>query len=338
MRAIRFAAPWGLDSIEIVDVPVPVPGPGEVRLRMTAISLNYRDLLIASGKHLRGALSAAEPVTPFGDGCGIVDAIGPGVTRFAVGDRLVPMMLPRWQSGPASAEKLGSALGMNVPGVGREYAVFGEAALAPAPASLADAEAACLACAGLTAWSALFGGQRLAPGATALLQGTGGVATFALQFAKAAGIETIVTSSSDAKLAQARAIGADHGINYRAEPAWATPARAITAGRGADLILEMGGDGTLAESLRAIRTGGQIAVVGMLGSAAPLEPAQLLASAAELRVVTIGSRDTFVEMCRAIDLHAIRPIIGQTYHWTEAREALRALQAQAQVGKIVLTF
>ncbi|WP_352000010.1 NAD(P)-dependent alcohol dehydrogenase [Sphingobium sp. SJ10-10] len=337
MRSLMVSPPWGLDNIDLVEAPTPEPGPGEVRVRMKAVSLNFRDLLIANGRHVRGALSV-QPIIPFGDGCGIVDAVGDDVTRVALGDRVIPTIIPRWLAGPATPERIGAAVGMNLPGLGREYAVISQEALVKAPEFLTDAEAACLACAGLTAWNALFDGPNLLPGDVALLQGTGGVSMFALQFAKAAGFETIVTSSSDEKLERARAYGADHLINYRNDANWSAAARSLTGGRGPDFILDMGAPGTFEESLRAVRMNGFISVVGMLGAGSELNPATLLASAARVKAVAVGSRETFEAMCRAISYHRIRPVISEVLPWTEARRALESLESRLYFGKIVLEF
>lgn len=335
MRALTVSAPWGIDSIELAGAPIPVPGPGEILLRMKAISLNFRDLLIANGRHVRGALPQSA-VIPFGDGCGIVERVGEGVSRAAVGDRVIPTLIPEWIAGPPKPERVARALGMNMAGLGREYVVISEEAVVRAPNFLTDAEAACLACAGLTAWAALFDGPPLLPGDVALLQGTGSVSLFALQFAKAAGLETIITSSSDEKIDRARRYGADHAINYRNESEWAGAARRMTNGRGCDFILDMGAQGTLTESLRALRMNGRISVVGMLGAGSQLDPAALLASVATVKAVLVGSRDMFEAMCRAIDHHRIRPIIGEVMPWTDARRALACLQAGSSFGKIVL--
>ncbi|KRB79438.1 NADPH:quinone oxidoreductase [Sphingomonas sp. Root710] len=335
MRALTVSAPWGIDSIRLADAPIPVPGPGEILLRMRAISLNFRDLLIANGRHVRGSLSESA-VIPFGDGCGIVESVGEGVSRAAVGDRVIPTLIPGWITGPPTPGRVARALGMNMPGLGREYVVISEEAAVRAPDFLTDAEAACLACAGLTAWAALFDGPPLLPGDVALLQGTGSVSLFALQFAKAAGLETVITSSSDEKIDRARRHGADHAINYRTDSEWAGAARRLTSDRGCDFILDMGARGTLAESLRAVRMNGWISVVGMLEAGSPLDPATLLASAATVKAVLVGSRDMFEAMCRAIDHHRIRPIISEVMPWTEACRALACLQSGSPFGKVVL--
>ena len=337
MRSLTVSAPWGINNIEIIEVPDPVPGPGEVRLRMKAVAINYRDLLIANGRHVQGALEHNE-IVPFGDGCGVVDAVGEGVTRVSVGDRVIPMLIPDWISGPPRPEVIGTALGKNVPGVGREYMVVNQENLVKAPECLSDNEAACLAIAGLTAWASLFDGPSLVPGDVVLIQGTGGVSMFAMQFAKAAGFQTIITSSSDEKLDRARGYGADHCINYRTDPNWSEVARRLTGGLGPDFILDMGGEGTLEESLRAIRINGYISVVGMLGAGSIVNPTTMLASCARVKGVLGVSRDAFEDMCRAISYHRIRPIVSEVMPWTEVRKAMESLQSKSHFGKIVLEF
>ena len=221
-------------------------------MRITAATLNYRDLLVVEGRY-NPKLSL--PLVPLSDGTGKVDAVGEGVTRFRPGDRVVSVFFQGWLEGEPSAEKLATGLGAHLDGVLCEYRVFDEAGLLPVPESLSDAEAAALPCAGVTAWSAIvtLGGVR--PGDVVVVQGTGGVALFALQFAKLVGATVILTSSDDAKLACGKALGADHLINYRTEPEWSRPVKALTGGRGADLIVEIGGAGTLAQSIRAVRVG-----------------------------------------------------------------------------------
>lgn len=338
MRVLKVSAPWGIGSIDFFDVPVPMPGPGEVRLRMKAVAINYRDLLIASGRHVRGALSHTE-IIPFGDGCGIVDAVGEGVTRVSPGDRVIPMLIPGWISGPPRPEVIATALGKDVPGTGQEYMVISQEDLVKAPEFLTDAEAACLAIAGLTAWAALFDGPALVPGDVVLIQGTGGVSMFALQFAKAAGFETIVTSSSDEKLGRAQGHGADHVINYRTECSWSDAARRLTDGRGPDFILDMGGEGTLEESLKAIRMNGYISVVGLVGGGGSIvNPTSMLASCAQVKGVLGVSRDAFEDMCRAISYHRLRPIVSKVMPWTEVHKAMESLQSGSHFGKIVLEF
>lgn len=339
MRALQVTAPWGIDRVEVVERPDPQPGPGEVLVRMRAVSLNYRDLSMIRHGAARGTIEG--PLTPFSDGCGIVEAVGEGVTRFQVGDRVASMFFQGWIDGRPTPERTGmSALGWPVPGVGREYAVYSQQGLSKPPEFLTDEEVACLPCAALTAWRALFEDAHLEPGESVVLQGTGGVSIFGLQFAKAAGYRTIVTSSSDAKLERARTMGADHLINYRAQPEWARGVREATGGQGADFIMEVGGQGTIQQSMRAVRQAGHIAVIGVLaaGEGAPFNPASLIGNSARLVGVSVGSRSMFEAMCRAIDLHKIRPVVDKRFPFTEVQAALRAMEAGEHFGKIVLTF
>jgi NADPH:quinone reductase-like Zn-dependent oxidoreductase len=336
MRALQLIGDIGLDHLEVVERPEPRPGPREVLVRMRAVSLNYRDLLMINGVYGR---ATPLPLTPFSDGCGVIEAVGSEVTRFAVGDRVSTLFFQNWLSGKPTLEGLSTSLGMPIPGAGRELATFAETGVSKVPDFLDDHQVSTLACAALTAWRALFEDARLQPGDTVLLQGTGGVSIFGLQFAKAAGYRTIITSSSTAKLERAKALGADHVINYRDTPDWAKPARAFTGGKGVDFIMEVGGGGTLTQSLRAITLGGHIAIIGVLGGAAePLQMGSMIGTAAKLVGVSVGSRAMFEAMCKAIELHRIAPVVDKVYPFTEARAAIEAMAAGDHFGKIVLTF
>jgi NADPH:quinone reductase-like Zn-dependent oxidoreductase len=338
MRALNVAEPWGIEKVQVVEAPDPTPGPGEVLVRMRAVSLNYRDLLMVQGMYGRGGPTNGA-ITPFSDGCGIVEAVGEGVTRFAVGDRVATMFFQGWISGPPTLEKAMTALGSPIPGAGRELATFSQEGLSKVPAFLTDQEVATLPCAALTAWRALFEDASLQPGDTVVLQGTGGVSIFGLQFAHAAGYRTLITSSSDEKLERARALGADHLVNYRQTPEWAKPVREATGGRGADFIMEVGGGGTIEQSMRAVRIGGHISIIGVVaGPGSGFNPAALIGNAAKLQGVFVGSRDMFEAMCRAIELHRIRPVVDKVFPFTEVQEAFRAMQAGEHFGKIVLEF
>ncbi|MDE2356399.1 MAG: NAD(P)-dependent alcohol dehydrogenase [Alphaproteobacteria bacterium] len=335
MRALQLTDGLGLDHLKVVELPDPEPGPGEVRLRMRAASLNYRDLLMINGVY---GPQTPLPLTPFSDGCGIVDAVGEGVTRFKVGDRAATLFFQSWISGPPTPEALRSALGLPIPGAGRELAVFHENGRSKVPDFLSDHQVATLPCAALTAWRALFEDARLRPGDTVLVQGTGGVSVFGLQLAKAAGYRVIVTSSSDEKLARAKALGADFGINYRATPEWGAAARAWTGPRGVDFIMGVGG-ATVAEGLKCISLMGHIAIIGVLGGAAePLPFGGMIATGAKLQGVMVGSREMFEAMCRALATHQIAPVVDKVFAWTEARAAFEAMAAGSHFGKIVLDF
>jgi len=336
MRTLQLTDGVGLEHLKVVEAPDPKPGPSEVLVRMRAVSLNYRDLLMVSGVYGR---EAPLPLTPFSDGCGMVEAVGSQVTRFKVGDRVATMFFQNWIAGKPTPEGLASALGLPIPGAGRELAAFHQDGLSKAPDFLTDHQVATLPCAALTAWRALFEDARLQPGDTVLLQGTGGVSIFGLQFAKAAGYRTIITSSDDAKLERARTLGADHGINYKQTPDWGRAARQLTGGRGVEFVMEVGGAGTLTQSLRAIGLGGHIAIIGVLGGAAePLQIGSMIGTGAKLQGVMVGSRVMFEAMCRAIETHHIEPVVDKLFAFTEAVAALEAMRAGQHFGKIVLTF
>jgi NADPH:quinone reductase-like Zn-dependent oxidoreductase len=336
MRALQLTDGVGLKHLKVVEAPDPKPGPSEVLVRMRAVSLNYRDLLMVSGVYGR---ETPLPLTPFSDGCGVVEAVGSEVTRFKVGNRVATMFFQKWIAGKPTPEALASALGVPIPGAGRELAAFHEDGLSKVPDFLTDHQVATLPCAALTAWRALFEDARLQPGDTVLLQGTGGVSIFGLQFAEAAGYRTIITSSNDAKLERARRLGADHGINYKQTPEWGRAARELTGGRGVEFVMEVGGAGTLTQSLRAIGLGGHIAIIGVLGGAAePLQIGSMIGTGAKLQGVMVGSRVMFEAMCRAIETHHVEPVVDKLFPFTEAVAAFEAMRAGQHFGKIVLTF
>ena len=338
MRALKVEAPWGIDAIQVVETPDPTPGPGEVLVRMRAVSLNYRDMLMVAGMYGRMS-SGTGAITPFSDGCGIVEAVGPGVTRMQPGDRVATMFFQRWISGPPNLDKLSSSLGSPIPGAGRELAVFSQEGLSKVPEFLTDQQVATLPCAALTAWRALFEDGDLRPGDTVVLQGTGGVSIFGLQFAHAAGLRTLITSSSDGKLERAKALGADHLVNYRQTPEWSGPVREATAGVGADLIIEVGGGGTIEQSMKAIRIGGHVAIVGVVaGLGGPFNTAALIGNSVKVQGLSVGSRDMFEAMCRFMELKRIEPVVDKVFPWTEAKAAFAAMQSGEHFGKIVLEF
>ena len=325
MRALEVTEPWGAGSIRVVERPDPTPGPGEVLVRMKAVSLNYRDFLMINGLYSRGSATGGT-ITPFSDGCGIVEAVGSGVTRVAVGDRVSTLFFQNWLSGRPTLEKLMSSLGSPIPGAGAELQTFSQEGVSKVPDFLSDHQVATLACAALTAWRGLFVDADLEPGDTVVLQGTGGVSIFGLQFAKAAGLRTIITSSSDEKLERARALGAGHLVNYRTTPDWSSAVRAATGGVGADFIMEVGGAGTIAQSLKAVRIGGHVAIIGVVaGAAEGLNPAVLIGNSARMQGLSVGSREMFEAMCRAIDLHKISPVVDKVFPWTQAKAAFAAM-------------
>ncbi len=327
---------FGIDKLALVDRDKPVPGPGQALLRMLAASLNYRDYMMVCGTYNP---RLKRPLVPLSDGVGIVEEIGVGVTRVKKGDRVAACFFQKWIEGPPTREKNNSALGGAIDGVAREYAVFSEEGLVQAPASLSDEEVAALPCAAVTAWHALFGHVGTVPGNTVLLQGTGGVSIFALQFAVLAGLRTIITSSSDEKLAHAKKLGAHETINYKTDPKWDEAARKLTGGEGVDHVIEVGGSDTLARSMKALRMHGAISVIGVLGGAdAAITPTSVLVSSARIQGIFVGSRNMFEQMNRAIAFHNVKPVIDQTFEWTYLKEALRHMESARHFGKICLKF
>lgn len=326
MRAIVITAHGDVEP-KMIDLPVPRPQAGEVQVRMQAASLNYRDLMLLSG---RFPAAVKLPYVPLSCGSGVVTETGSGVTRVKVGDRVAPTYFQNWISGAMPFQDGGLALGGNVDGVAREYACFHEDGVVRIPDTISDLEAATLPCAALTAWSSLFAFRSTKPGDVVLLQGTGGVSIAGLQLAKAAGATTIVTSSSDAKLARAKALGADHLINYRRTPAWGRAARELTGGRGVDLVIEVGGEGTLAQSLVAVADNGDIAGVGLLGGRPDWSAVR---TPARVYRVHIGNRDQFEDMLRALTANAIRPVIDRVFPLEHLGAAIKALGEGQIFGK-----
>ena len=333
MQAIELQR-FGLDGLVSVEREVPEPGPGEARVRMEAASLNYHDLAAILGM---ANPKMPLPLVPFSDGAGIVDALGPEVAGLERDERVTTSFFPRWQAGPPALEKMQPVTGETVDGALQQYLVAPVEALVPAPAHLDARQAATLPCAALTAWRAVVVEGRIKAGDRVLLQGTGGVSLFALQFAKMLGAELIITSSSDEKLERALALGADHGINYREDSDWGRTARRLAGGEGVELVVEVGGAGTLAESLRALRIGGHVSMIGVLtGVASTVPTARIMAMNATVRGITVGSREHFVAMNRAVALHGLEPVIGETFSMEETRQAVETMQAGSHFGKICL--
>ena len=327
---------FGIENLALVDRDMPQPGYGEVLVRMRAASLNYRDLMVVKGLYNP---KLRRPIVPLSDACGTVEAVGPGTTRFKPGDRVAGCFMQRWIDGPPTKDKAQSALGGAIDGVLRECAVFSEQGLVPVPAYLSDEEAAALPCAAVTAWHALFEHTPAVPGDSVLLQGTGGVSIFALQFAAAAGLKPIITSSSDEKLARAKKLGAAETINYQSSPEWDEAARRLTSGEGVGHVVEVGGSGTFERSLRAVRMGGVVSVIGVLSGVEPVvSPRQILMNSVRLQGIYVGSRAMFERMNRFIELHQIRPVIDRVFGWTEIKDALQYMESQRHLGKICLKF
>lgn len=325
---------FGIENLRTVETDTPEPGPGQVLVRFGAASVNYRDYQIVTGEF---APTQPLPIVPLSDGAGEVVAVGAGVTRFTAGDRVAPLFFPDWLSGEALGAERAASSGLEVPGVLREFGVYSEDAVAGVADHLSAAEAACFPCAGLTAWSCLRDLAGVTAGDTVLLQGTGGVAIFGLQFAKAMGARAIVTSGSDAKLERARELGADECINYRATPEWGAAARELTGGRGVDAVIEIGGTGTLQQTFAALRRGGHVAVVGYLaGIDLGLTVFHLIERNAHLHGVSVGNRDAFDAMMEFVGTHRLQPVVAESFGFDEAAAALRAVAGGGHLGKLVV--
>ncbi len=323
---------FGLENLRLQDRPDPTPGPGQVLLRVKAVSLNYRDLLMVQGLYNpRQKL----PLVPCSDACAVVEALGEGVTRVAIGDRVIPSFIQDWIAGEPAKELLWNTLGGPLDGTLAERMVVADHCLVQAPEHLSDAEAATLPCAGVTAWSALEG---VTAGDTVLVQGTGGVSLFALQLAVLRGARVICTSSSDAKLALARNLGAAATLNYVSTPSWGKAVKALTHGRGVDRIIEVVG-GDLAQSLRAVRAGGTLALIGILGGASgQVNLTRILMQAITVKGIIVGHRMGFEAMNRAITQHQLRPVVDKTFDFDDARIALDYLSQGKHFGKVVLVL
>ena len=332
MRAWQITS-FGIDSLEFVERPTPTPGPGEVQVALRAISFNYRDLLLVKGIYNP---KLKLPRIPCSDGAGEVAAVGEGVTAWKPGDRVAGIFMQNWFDGVLTPIKARGALGGDIDGTLAEYIVLKETGLVPLPEHLSYQEAATLPCAAVTAWNALGAGE-LKPGATVLIQGTGGVSIFALQFARLRGARVLGISSSDEKLERARSLGLDEGLNYLDKPDWDRWVLEQTGGEGADLVVDVGGVGTLPRSLRALRIGGTVAQVGVLsGSPEALPISTILHKQARIQGIYVGSRKDFLEMNKAVSLALLRPV-GEEFHWTQAREALARMEEGSHFGKLVLT-
>ena len=332
----------GYPGLAVEERPEPEPGPGQVKLRMLSASLNSRDLQVVTGVYPGSKL----PLVPVSDGVGEVVAVGDGVTRCAVGDRVSPHLFQTWLRGPVTNDDWRSALGAGGnDGILREFAVFDEGHVVQVPAHLTDDEASTLTIAGLTAWQALFVADSVKAGDTILVQGTGGVSMFALQLGVAAGARVIVTSSSDEKLARARALGAWAGINYRTHPEWHDEARRLTGGEGVAHVIEVIGDHK--RSIRALRIGGAVSTIGYLdqlslGGTAARNPVQetdvmgLIRANGRILGISCGSRDAYEDMNRAIAVAGFHPVVDRTFAFDEAVEAMRYLESGSHFGKVCI--
>jgi NADPH:quinone reductase-like Zn-dependent oxidoreductase len=333
MKAIEIRDSFGVDSLKLVERPAPSAGPGQVLLKMKAFSINYRDLLVVDGV---GRWKPPLGRIPISDGVGVVTAVGNRVSRVNVGDRVAPIFYPRWLEGKVAADKMGHALGgAAADGVLAEYTVFDETSVVRVPAHLSDAEAATLPCAGVTAWSALLTFGNITPGDSVVVFGTGGVSIFALQFARFCGARVILTSSSDQKLERAKELGAAATINYKAKTDWPKLVVKLTNGVGADYVVDTAGG--LKEAIAVLRLGGAVAFVGLLrGMTGEVDLVTFMGKSARIEAVDVGSREMFEAMNRAIEFHAMRPVIDHVFGFTELREALRYLKEGRHFGKVCL--
>lgn len=332
MKTYLLKTGFGIENLSLEDVPQPIPGPGQVLLKMSAWSLNYRDLLVVRGIY---APKLQFPFQMLSDGVGEVVAVGPGVTRVKTGDRVAGAFMQTWIEGEMNEEKFNSALGAHRPGIAAEYVVLDAEGVVPVPGHLTDEEAATLPCAAVTAWQALVTSGNLTAGDSVLVLGTGGVSIFALQFARMLGARVIATSSSDDKLERVHALGASDVINYKTTPEWGKRVRDLTGGTGVDHVVEVGGAGTLAQSLEAIRTSGRISLIGVL-TGGDANPIPILMKSVTLQGIFVGSREMFEAMNRAIALNALKPIVDRVFPFAELPQALRHMESGAHFGKIVI--
>ena len=335
MRVFQIQDDWGFEHLKLAERPEPRPDPGQVLLRMKASSLNYRDLLVPNRGY--GSFTGNLPLVPLSDGVGVVIEVGAGVTRVKAGDRVCPCFQQGWIAGPPDLERLTRTLGGPVDGTMAELMCLPDYGVVKVPAYLTDLEAATLPCAALTAWSALVTHDALGPGSRVLVQGTGGVAIFALQFAKLLGAHVTVISSSDGKIARAKALGADAAVNYRSTPEWAKATRDITAGRGYDHIVELGGEKTLPQSLVCIRPGGTLSMIGVLsGGTLSAQLGRVVTRQVRLQGVTVGHRDGFEAMVRALEQHRVKPVIDRVFEFAALKEAMTYLKSGAHFGKVCI--
>jgi NADPH:quinone reductase-like Zn-dependent oxidoreductase len=333
MKAWRISS-FGIDNLEAFEAPIPAPGNNQVVIKVHAASLNYRDLMMVKGFYNP---KMALPRIPCSDGAGEIVEVGAGVTDFKPGDRVAGIFMQRWIDGPPTAAKQKAALGGDVDGMLSEYVVLDATGVVHLPDHLSHEEGATLPCAGVTAWNAIVTAAHTRPGDTVVIQGTGGVSIFALQFARMLGARVLGTSGSDQKLERAKTLGLDAGMNYKEDPNWADWVLAQTDGEGADLIVEVGGAGTFAQSLKAVRVGGTIAQIGVLSqSSEPLQIAPILRKQVHVQGIFVGSRTHFQEMNRAISLNELKPIIDCVFPFADARAAFQRMESASHCGKIVI--
>ncbi|XUO84936.1 NAD(P)-dependent alcohol dehydrogenase [Halomonas sp. KM007] len=335
MQAIQLRAPGGLDHLDVVDLAAPgEPGPGEIKVRLHASSLNFHDYAVVAGM-----IPAADGRIPMSDGAGVVEAVGEGVEEFAVGDAVVSTFFPDWLEGPARVGDFATTPGDGVDGYAREQVVRPANWFTHQPKGYSHAESATLTTAGLTAWRSLVVDGGLKAGDSVLVLGTGGVSIFALQFAKLMGARVIATSSSDAKLERLRELGAEHTINYRDTPEWGKRVLELTHGEGVDHVVEVGGPGTLPQSIDAVKIGGHISLIGVLtGREGEVPTAKLMAKQARLQGLIVGSRRHQMEMIKAIETANLKPVIDREFALADIADAFRHQESGKHFGKICLSY
>lgn len=327
---------FGIEALQLIEKDSTPPEPGQVLVRVHAISLNYRDLMVVQGRYNP---KLAMPRVPCSDGAGEVIAVGDGVTQWKVGDRVAGIFMQNWIEGRPTAAKLKGALGGDIDGMLATEVVLSQDGLVRIPDHLTYEEASTLPCAAVTAWNALFTSADTRPGDTVLIQGTGGVSIFALQFAKMAGARVLGTSSSDEKLLRAKSLGLDAGLNYRANPDWEKWAYEQTGGEGVDLVVEVGGADTLTRAVRATRIGGTVAQIGVLSGANDhVDIRPVLSKQIRIHGIYVGSRENFIAMNKAIAQTGLKPVIDKTFGFKEAPDALRHMESGSHFGKIVIAM
>lgn len=324
---------FGIENLALVERETPQPKETEVLIKFHAASLNYRDLMMVKGWYNP---KLKMPLVPFSDGAGEVAAVGEAVTKWKIGDRVMPIFMQGWIDGAVDFQKARTALGGDVDGVLREFGAFDENGLVCIPEHLSYEEAATLPCAAVTAYHALFCSGSLKPDETVLLQGTGGVSIFGLQFAAHFGAKTIITSSSDEKLKRAEKLGANELINYKEREDWDRAVLELTAKRGVDHIVEVGGAGTMKKSVASVKMGGHIAVIGVLTQGEGINPVSILQKSIKLQGIYVGSRQMFEDMNRLISQNSIKPVIDKVFDFAEVKEALKYMEDGAHFGKIVV--
>ncbi len=328
MKTIVLQSTFGIENLAVIDQPEPKPGPGQVLVKMKAWSLNYRDLLMVKGLYNP---KLKLPFVPLSDGVGEIIGVGDGVTRVKLGDRVAGCFMQRWSAGALTDAAAKSALGGALPGILAELVVLHEEGVVHVPKHLTDEEAATLPCAALTAWNAL--GQVKA-GDSVLVQGTGGVSIFALQFARMMGARVIATSSSNAKLERVKQMGASDGINYKETPTWDEKVRELTGAQGVDHVVEVGGAGTFNQSLKAVRLGGSVSLIGVLAGKGEVNLMPVLMKGVRVQGIFVGNREMFEAMNRAIALQQMRPVVDRVFDCKDIQAALKHLESATHFGKV----